>query len=195
MLTIGQRLTHDCQGPTRRALLQLGACSTLGLTLPQWLKSQAAGKTSAARVKSVLLLWLWGGPSHHEMWDPKPKANLKIRGPYQPIETNVPGMQISELLPMSARHSQLFTIIRSMSHDMKDHNQGGTVALTGSTNGSQASGGISFPGRVRPSMGSLVSYLNRRRTGDWPAFTVIGPNCKVSGADLRGQLAGALGAA
>src|SRR5437879_4819855 len=65
MLTIGRRLTHDCQGPTRRALLQLGACSALGLALPDWLKSQAAGRTAAARVKSVLLLWMWGGIRGH----------------------------------------------------------------------------------------------------------------------------------
>ncbi len=194
MIELGRRATRDCQGLSRRALLQMGACSALGLSLPQLLARSAAAESSPA-VKSVLLLWMWGGPSSYEMWDSKPNAPSKIRGCYGPIATASPGMQISELLPMCAENSRLFTIIRSMAHDMKDHNQGGTVALTGSTNGSQASGGIPFPGRVRPSMGSLVSYLTRRRSGDWPAFTTIGPNCKVSGADLRGQLAGALGAA
>jgi hypothetical protein len=82
-----------------------------------------------------------------------------------------------------------------MAHDMKDHNQGGTVSLTGSTAGSAASGAAPFPGRVRPSLGSLVSYLTRDRASEWPSFTVVGPNCKVSGADLRGQTAGVLGAA
>ena len=194
MIELGRRPARDCQGLSRRALLQMGACSALGLSLPQLLARSVAAESSSA-VKSVLLLWMWGGPSHFEMWDPKPNAPSKIRGCYGPIATASSGMQISELLPMSAENSRLFTIIRSMAHDMKDHNQGGTVALTGSTNGSQASGGVPFPGRVRPSMGSLVSYLTRRRSGDWPAFTAIGPNCKVSGADLRGQLAGALGAA
>ncbi len=194
MIELGRTATRDCQGLSRRALLQMGACSALGLSLPQLLSRNAAAE-SASAVKSVLLLWMWGGPSSYEMWDPKPNAPSKIRGCYGPIATASPGMQISELLPMCAENSRLFTIIRSMAHDMKDHNQGGTVALTGSSNGSQASGAVPFPGRVRPSMGSLVSYLTRRRSGDWPAFTTIGPNCKVSGADLRGQLAGALGAA
>ncbi len=194
MIELGRRTTRDCQGLNRRALLQMGACSAIGLSLPQLLARSAAAESSPA-VKSVLLLWMWGGPSSYEMWDPKPNAPSKIRGCYGPIAAASPGMQISELLPMCAENSRLFTIIRSMAHDMKDHNQGGTVALTGSSNGSQASGAVPFPGRVRPSMGSLVSYLTRRRSGDWPAFTAIGPNCKVSGADLRGQLAGALGAA
>ncbi|MFN0197096.1 MAG: DUF1501 domain-containing protein, partial [Planctomycetaceae bacterium] len=194
MLNLGYRPTKTCAGFSRRELLQVGGCSALGLSLPQLLSGTALA-ASHGRVKSVLLLWLWGGPSHHETWDPKPEAPSKIRGCYSPIATASPGMQISELLPMCAEHARQFTIIRSMAHDMKDHNQGGTVALTGSTNGSQASGGIPFAGAVRPSMGSLVSYLTRERASEWPSFTCIGPNCKVSGADLRGQLAGGLGAA
>src|SRR5262245_15681276 len=195
MLDLGRITTRDCQSVSRRAMLQVGACSALGLGLPQWFSGNAQAALKPARIKSVLLLWLWGGPSHHEMWDPKPNAPSKIRGSYRPIPTASQGMSIGELLPQCARVSDRFTIVRSMSHDMKDHNQGGTVSLTGSTNGSQASGAVPFPGRVRPSLGSLVSYLSRSRTSDWPAFTAIGPNCKVSGADLLGQKAGALGAA
>lgn len=195
MLNFGRIPTRNCQGVSRRSLLQVGACSALGLGLPHWLAGQARASRSAGRVKSVMLLWQWGGCSHHETWDPKPDAPLKIRGPYRPIATSVPGTQISELMPLSASRAHRMTIIRSMAHDMKDHNQAGTVSLTGSTNGSRASGGIPFPGRVRPSMGSLVSYLDRRSSHDWPAFTVIGRRCSVSGADLRGQTAGALGSA
>ncbi|MFN0053194.1 MAG: DUF1501 domain-containing protein [Planctomycetales bacterium] len=196
MLNLGRLLTRDCGGVTRRELLQVGSCTALGLGLPHWLAGQGgAGAPEGARVRSVLLLWLWGGPSHHEMWDPKPQAPSKIRGSYRPIATSVAGTSIGELLPECAKLAHKYTIVRSMAHDMKDHNQAGTVSLTGSTNGSQASGGVPFPGRVRPSFGSLVSFLTRRRSGDWPAFTVVGPNCKVSGADLRGQTAGVLGAA
>jgi hypothetical protein len=195
MLNLGQLRARDCQGVSRRAMLQMGACSALGLSLPNWFAAKAGGAQQSAPVKSVLLLWLWGGPSHHEMWDPKPHAPSKIRGSYRPIATASPGVSIGELLPQCARDSQRFSIIRSMSHDMKDHNQGGTVSLTGSTNGSTASGGVPVSGRVRPSLGSLVSYLSRNRASDWPSFTAIGPNCKVSGADLLGQKAGALGAA
>jgi hypothetical protein len=194
MLNIGRRLTHDCQGPTRRALLQLGACSALGLTLPDWLKSQAAGKTSAAQVKSVLLLWLWGGPSHHETWDPKPNAPSQVRGAFRPIATATPGFQVCELLPELARRSGRYAILRGMNHNQPDHNVGGTIGLTGHVAGAKASGGVPFPGKVRPSMGSLISYLTRGRRGHWPV-TCIGPICKVSGEQLRGQTAGTLGAA
>src|SRR5262245_54956972 len=173
MLNLGRIRALDCERVSRRAMLQVGACSALGLALPQWFAGKAHAAPTATRVKSVLLLWLWGGPSHHEMWDPKPNAPSKIRGSYRPIPTASQGMSIGELLPQCARVSDRFTIVRSMSHDMKDHNQGGTVSLTGSTNGSTASGAVPFPGRVRPSMGSLVSYLTRQRAADWPSFTVI----------------------
>src|SRR5262249_50095509 len=155
MLNLGRIKTHDCQAVSRRALLQAGACSALGLGLPHWLAEASAAPQRRAPVKSVLLLWLWGGPSHHEMWDPKPHAPASIRGSYRPIATASSGMNLGELLPNCARASERFAIVRSMSHEMKDHNQGGTVALTGSTNGSTASGAAPFPGRVRPSLGSL----------------------------------------
>jgi len=194
MLHVGRVRRRDCQGMTRRELLQVGSCSALGLGLTHLLDTSMASEIRPAKAKSVLLLWLWGGPSHHETWDPKPNAPLKIRGCYRPISTAVSGTQISELLPMSAARADKFTIVRSMAHEMKDHNQAGTVSLTGSKNGSRASGAIPLPGRVRPSMGSLVSYLARDRRTDWPAFTTIGRSCNVSGADLRGQTAGVLGA-
>lgn len=214
MLNLGRIRSSNCQGLTRRAMLELGACSALGLGLPHWFANRATAETplhlregesaqlsnrspsaTSPQIKSVLLLWLWGGPSHHEMWDPKPNAPVGIRGSYAPISTTMPGMQISELLPMSAAVAHKFAIVRSMAHDQSDHNVGGTIALTGNVSGARASGAIPFPGPVRPSFGSLVSYLTRERTGEWPAFTCIGPSCKVSGADLRGQTANALGAA
>ncbi|MFO0426098.1 MAG: DUF1501 domain-containing protein [Planctomyces sp.] len=194
MLNLRARSVRTCAGLSRREMLQVGGSSALGLSLPQLISASAEAGAVTSKVKSVLLLWLWGGPSHHETWDPKPKAPSKIRGCYSPIATASAGVSICELLPKSAALAKKFTIIRSMAHDMKDHNQGGTVALTGSTNGSQASGGVPFPGLVRPSMGSLISYLTRDRASEWPSFTCIGPNCKVSGADLRGQLSGPLGA-
>lgn len=195
MLNLGRMAARDCQQLTRRALLQAGTCSALGLGLPHVLARTATAAETAPKAKSVLLLWLWGGPSHHETWDPKPAAPLKIRGPYNPISTATAGMQVSELLPMTAARSSKFTIIRSMAHDQKDHNVAGTVTLTGHTNGAKASGAVPFPGRVRPSMGSLVSYLTRDRAGQWPSFTAIGRDCNVSGATLRGQTANVLGAA
>lgn len=197
MLGLGHLLTRDCTGLTRREMLQVGGCSALGLSLPQWLAAVAQGKTAAAKVKRVLLLWLWGGPSHHETWDPKPDAKEQIRGCFRPIDTATPGTRICELLPQLAKRTSRFAILRSLNHNQTDHNVGGTINLTGHVHGAKASGGIPFPGSVRPSMGSLVSYLTRssRGAGDWPAFMCIGPICKVSGEQLRGQTASVLGAA
>jgi hypothetical protein len=196
MFHLGGLSTRSCQTHSRREMLQLGACSALGLGLPHWTATHVAGEsTPRPKAKSVLLVWMWGGPSHHEMWDPKPNAPAPIRGPFRPIATSVPDTRISELLPMTARCADRFSIVRSMAHDQTDHNVGGTITLTGNIAGAQASGGIPFPGRVRPSVGSLVSYLTRDRLADWPAYTVIGSSCVVSGAPLRGQTAEALGAA
>ncbi len=103
------------------------------------------------------------------------------------------GTRIGELLPQLARRADQYAILRSLSHDQKDHNVAGTIGLTGHVFGAKASGGVPFPGNVRPSLGSLVSYLRRHETGDWPGFTCLGPNCKVSGENLRGQTAGILG--
>src|SRR5438094_8746684 len=80
MIHLGQLNARCCQGMSRREMLQIGACSALGLSLPQLLASQAHAKTHGTRVKAVLLLWQWGGPSHHETWDPKPDAPAQIRG-------------------------------------------------------------------------------------------------------------------
>ena len=170
MFELGQVKTRDCSGVSRRAMLQVGACSALGLGLPDWLVGKADASPTGEKAKSVLLLWLWGGPSHHETWDPKPQAPVDVRGSYRPIATATPGTHICELLPLTAQRTEKFSIVRSMAHEMKDHNQAGTVALTGSKNGSKASGGIPLPGRVRPSMGSLVSYLARDSAPKgWPA--------------------------
>lgn len=201
MLSFGRMSVRNCSGVSRRSLVQIGACSALGLTLEGLVAGQsgraaahAAATVPHGRVKSVLLLWMWGGPSHHEMWDPKPEAPVAIRGPFRPIATATTGTQISEMLPQLARRTNQFAILRSLSHNQTDHNVAGTIGLTGHVFGAKASGGVPFPGTVRPSLGSVVSYLSRARTGDWPGFTCIGPNCKVSGENLRGQMASVLGA-
>lgn len=197
MLDLGRLTTRTCQALSRRSLLHVGSCSALGLGMSAWMGNPAvlANETGPAKVKSVLLLWLWGGPSHHETWDPKPDAPVAIRGCYSPISTATSGTQICELLPQLARRTEKYAILRSVNHNQTDHNVGGTIGLTGHVHGAKASGGIPFPGNVRPNMGSVVSYLKRHEAGDWPGYVAIGPHCKVSGESLRGQQSGGLGAA
>src|SRR6187455_2075369 len=103
MLLFGRHRTRTCQGVTRRELLQVGGSAVLGLSLLDLLgRPGQARAASAARVKSVLLLWLWGGPSHLDTFDPKPAAPVDFRGPFSTIPTRVTGVRFCELFPQLA---------------------------------------------------------------------------------------------
>src|SRR5215469_7031576 len=114
MLLLGQMRARTCQGMTRRAVLQIGASSVLGLSLADLLRLRAAGTTANGPARSVLFLWLWGGPAHLDTWDPKPAAPLEFRGPFSPIDTSVPGIHIGELFPQLAKQAQRFALVRSL---------------------------------------------------------------------------------
>src|SRR5207247_2709710 len=112
-----------CDGTTRRELLCAGGLSVLGgLSLPQWLQARAAAPPKKdATAKAVILVNLLGGPSHIDMFDMKPDAPAEIRGEFRPIATSVPGLQICELLPQTARRLHLSTLIRTHSHFYNHH--------------------------------------------------------------------------
>src|SRR5712692_1558968 len=133
MLFLGRQRQRTCQTLTRRAFLQAGGSTVLGLSLADLLRWQArAGTSMSGSAKSVLLLWLWGGPSHLDTWDPKPNAPLEFRGPFSPIATRVPGIRICELFPQLAQLSDSYAIIRSLRTGSNDHGVAGTIGLTGS---------------------------------------------------------------
>jgi hypothetical protein len=117
---------------SRRHALKVGGLGLLGLTMPGLLRAEeiAAAKLKA-RAKSVIFLFQWGGPSHIDMFDMKPDAPEGIRGPHKPISSKADGIQVSEHLPKTARIMDKVTLIRSMHHDMKNHNSAGYYALTG----------------------------------------------------------------
>ena len=115
MLRLGQMTTRIHGGMTRRALLQAGAISALGLSLPEALRVRAAAAPIQSP-RSMILLWLWGGPSQLDTFDMKPGAPLEYRGPYRPVATNVPGIEICELLPRLARCADKYSIVRSLRH-------------------------------------------------------------------------------
>src|SRR5688500_14279184 len=119
MIRVGSAVARNCEGLSRRELLQVGGASLAGLSLAGALKSEAA--SPAPREKSCIFLWLDGGPSQFETFDPKPDAPSAQRGPYGPIETSVSGLRYSELLPMLAERAHLCTVIRSMSHNVDSH--------------------------------------------------------------------------
>lgn len=158
----------------RRGLLKAGLAGVAGLSLPQLLRHQAqaaqAGR-SVDRTKSVIILWMRGGPSQHDMWDPKPDAPAEIRGEFQPIATKVPGIQITELLPQTAALMNKWSIVRSLAHRPQDgnvgHGDGDQICFTGYP-----------PGRdgqvnVMPSCGSYVIRQKQHLNPTLPAYVMI----------------------
>ena len=123
MLRVLGRSSRLCDGVTRRDLLQVGAISALaGVTLPRLLQAEAeSGRNGSGSAKSVILVNLLGGPSHLDMFDMKPAAPREIRGEFQPIDTSVPGLQICEHLPMTARTMHHSALIRTHSHLYDTH--------------------------------------------------------------------------
>src|SRR5438105_3637911 len=140
MLLVGRGLQHTCQEPTRRAFLQAGASTVLGLALADRLRAAPAGSA-----KSVILIWLWGGPAHLDTWYPKPNAPLEFRGPFASIPTRTPGLRFGELFPQLANLSDRFAVLRSLHTQSNDHGVAGTIGLTGS-----AAGGVGLDGRPLP---------------------------------------------
>ena len=109
----------------RREFLRVGLAGFGSLALPGLMRLRVEAATpSAGERTAVILVWLPGGPSHLETYDPKPNAPSEYRGPYSPISTKAPGLFISELLPLHAKIADKFTILRSMVHTGFCHQQG-----------------------------------------------------------------------
>jgi hypothetical protein len=155
--------------PTRRELLKLLAAGVGGASLSGWLGPLAAAAQQQARTtrpKSCILLWMDGGPSHVETFDPKPDAGMEIRGDLGAIGTSVPGIQIGEKFPQLAKLMHHGAIVRSMSTIEADHGRARVYVHTGYRPGA---GGITYPG-----LGSTVSAELARPDSPLPNFVVTG---------------------
>src|SRR5690349_8443597 len=104
---------RSCDGVTRRDALRVGSLAALGLGLPELLRARAEAATPGPDV-SCILIWLHGGISHIDSFDPKPDAPAEIRGEFGAIESNVPGIRVCDQLPTLARHQDKFSILRSL---------------------------------------------------------------------------------
>ena len=113
---------------SRRGFIQVGASSVLGLSLGDQLQSRAYG-SSPGSAKAVIMLWLWGGPSQLDTFDPKPNAPLEYRGPFGTIPTKIPGVRFCELFPKIASVSDRLSVIRSLHTTSNDHGIAGTIGL------------------------------------------------------------------
>ncbi|HEX4797158.1 MAG TPA: DUF1501 domain-containing protein [Humisphaera sp.] len=189
---------HFCQ-LSRRAMLKVGGAGLLGLTMPGLLRAQVAQKLAgdslkkiAPKAKSVMFLYQFGGPSHIDMFDMKPDAPEQIRGPYKPMASSADGIQVCERLPKVAKIMNKVTLIRSMTHTMKNHNSASYYALTGHappTDDIRLKDSLD----LFPAYGSVVDALSPNG-GDMPTF-VSYPYVIRDGAVTPGQHASFLGKA
>jgi hypothetical protein len=153
---------------TRRGLLEVGACSLLGLGLPRLLAAADRPARHAASADHCILVFLNGGPSHLDMWDMKPDAPAEIRGPFKPIPTTVPGIQLSQHLPRLARLMQLATLVRSVHHSVNNSHAAAVYAgMTGHDRGEM--GGGAKP-TDNPAIGSIVGL---HRPPDQPVIPYV----------------------
>ncbi|MEY5014882.1 MAG: hypothetical protein RIS92_1240, partial [Verrucomicrobiota bacterium] len=166
----------------RREFLQVGALSAIGLSLPQYQAALAAGQVDKSKDnRACILLFNLGGPSHVDLWDMKPDAAAEVRGPFKPINTKSPEIQISEVLPKHAAIADKFSLVRSCHHDgAAVHDAGWQIMQTGRR----------FTGGVQsPHAGSVLSYLRGRKT-DLPPFVVLPELMGRGGGNLPNGQAG-----
>ena len=145
----------------RRSFLRAGMLGAFGLTLPQLLRAQQGAKREA----SIILLWMRGGPSQHETWDPKPEAPSEYRGAFGATSTAVPGIRICDLLPKSAAIMKKWSIVRSLHHEDAGHSGGDQICFTGYPAGRDPNE------NVMPSCGSIVAKQKPGRK--MPAYVMI----------------------
>lgn len=177
-----------CDGVSRRDFIHLGLLSSFGISLPDLFRLRASTGPSSAGPKatSCILVWLDGGPSHLDTFDPKPDAPAEVRSPFGIIKTSVPGLHICEHLPRTAAIMREVTLIRSLTHELGNHDTGTRFLLTGHR---------PTPALEHPSLGSIVANEHGFAT-PMPPYVAI-PSDAVGGdsnAARAGYLPGAFSA-
>ena len=182
------RLTHPI---SRRSAMAVGA-GAMGLTLPQVLLGQDQKQSGRVpRAKSVIILFLSGGPSQLDMWDLKPNASTDIRGTFNPIATNVPGTQISEHMPRMAQLADKYTIVRSMTHNEGEHIKGVYWIVTGNRLLRSVSALAGMQRNDHPHLGGVVSKF--KPVASLPTFVTVPEFIMPREVARPGQHAGFLG--
>ena len=168
MLDIVGRPVRLCDGISRRGFLRVGSLGA-GLTLPNVLRSrQVQAATADRNDTAIILLFQAGGASHIDMYDMKPAMSAEVRGPFNPITTNQPGLDVCELMPGHARIADKLAIIRSIKHNLAVHDDATHWVQTGwpLLNARQM-------GQQNPSQGSVISALAGPRKSGMPAYVAI----------------------
>jgi hypothetical protein len=177
-----------CNGLTRRDFLRVGTLTAgaVGLSLADLAQLHQAGAAGHSDDVNCILLFLVGGPSQLDTWDLKPGAPDSVRGPFLPIKTNVPGIEIGEHFPLMARMADRYALVRSMHHEAAPiHETGQQLMQTGY---------LCRGGQEYPHYGAVVSHLRGPRPAGLPPFVVLpGPIGSTGVSVSHGQSAGYLG--
>ena len=163
MFGFGNYSAKDCSGWSRRSFLQFAA----GLPMAGGLLN-AAQTERTPQARSVMLIWLVGGPSHLDLFDPKPHAPSEYRGPFSAISTRTPGMQFTELLPRLAARSDRFSVVRTNINYDGGHRAAGSISWTCGRANDGGESGNGKPSGYPPNIGSIIS--RNRGSGDLPPF-------------------------
>ncbi|MGK0187349.1 MAG: hypothetical protein ACI9R3_003136 [Verrucomicrobiales bacterium] len=173
----------------RRSFLKAGMLGMAGLSLADLLRAEskaaAAGKVVTSRQNSVIILWMRGGPSQHETWDPKPEAPEEYRGAFGAMPTNVPGIEICDLLPKSAAIMDKWSIIRSLHHKDAGHSSGDQIMFTGYPAAPNPS--PEGPGNTMPCCGSVVAKMMESKGNELPPYVMIPKMVPGTGAGFLGH--------
>lgn len=174
MLTLwGEKRKPLCDGVSRRDFLQVGTLGLTGLTLADMLRLRACGAQSAsASNKSVIMIYLCGAPPHMDMYDMKPQAPVEYRGEFNPIQTNVPGIEICELMPLQAKIADKLAIIRNL-RALATNTHMPEELLSGFPHGPTGGPAALIPG-TRPTFGSVVSKLHPKGGTKLPPYVSLG---------------------
>lgn len=181
-------------GCSRRTALQAGAIGLLGLGANHLVPLRAANPAAAtATAQSVIYIFLSGGLSQHDSFDPKPLAADTIRGEFQPIDTRTPGVQICEHLPRLAERSHLWSLVRSLTHPSNDHSLGHHIMLTGRTPAPPVFNPSKPLPTDFPSIASITGAVTQARNNLPPAVVLPDKIVHNSGRVIPGQFGGLMG--
>lgn len=179
----------------RRTAIQAGGIGLLGLGMNHvaGLRGMADDAESQAKPRSVIYIFLSGGLTQHDSFDPKPNAPDNIRGEFSPISTATPGLQICEHLPMLAARSKKWAVVRSLSHPYNEHSEGHQVMLSGRTPLPRGFSGNRPQATDWPCLASVVGRVAPRRNNLPPAAVLPEKLIHVTGRTIPGQFAGMMG--
>jgi hypothetical protein len=181
--TIFGNRESTCDRVSRRNFLKIGALAGAGLTLADWLRPRrASAESKQSRPRSAILVFLAGGPSHFETFDPKPNAPLEFRGPFAPIETCLRGISVSETLPLLAKVADRYSLIRSCCHENPGHGGAQRQVQTGYRSASLE---FELP-HDYPVVGSVVTRVRGTMSGGLPTF-IRCPDSNDGGAAFLGH--------